>query len=98
GFLLLTTEVFRIELLGQLPCLVSHAIVRREEQPGSDVRRAHAAGSIDAWREDEADVVTVDFLPREAAYVEQRAQTDLVRSLREHREAELGDDAILASQ
>ena len=43
-------------------------------------------------------MIAVDFLAGQAAHVEQRAQTDLVRPLREHRETELGDDAILSDQ
>ena len=37
-------------------------------------------------------------LPAEAGHVEQRPQPDLVRPARQHLEAELGDDAVLADQ
>ena len=77
---------------------VGHRFVGGQQQARGDVRRAHAAGGVDARRQDEPDVVAVDLLAGEAAHVEQRAQPDLVRTLRQHAESELGDDPVLADQ
>ena len=60
--------------------------------------RAHAAGGVHARREHEADVIAVDLLAGQAADFEQRPQPDLVRTLRQHAEPELGDDPVLADQ
>ena len=94
----LPADVLAVELFGQRPRLVAQRLVGRQQQPGRDVRRAHAAGGVDPRREHERDVVAVDGLARQAADVEQRAQADLVRSPRQQVEAELGDDAVLADE
>ena len=63
--------------------LVGHALRRTASSSRvGDVRRAHAAGGVDARRQHEADVIAVDRLAGQAGDVEQRAQADLVRSLR----------------
>ena len=97
-FFHLATHVFGVELLGQPARFLGHAFVGRQQQAGSDVGRAHAAGRVDAGREHEADVITVDLLAGKAADIEQGAQPDFVRPLRQHSEPQLGDDAILAGQ
>ena len=86
--LLLAAEVLGVELLGERRAL-RRAIASSDgqQQPGGDVRRAHAAGGVDARREHEADVIAVDLLAGQAADVEQRSQPDLVRTLRQHRRA-----------
>ena len=98
GFLLLAPEILRVELLGQPARFVGHRLVGGQQQSRGDIWRAHAAGGIDAGSEHEADVIAVDLLAGEAADVEQRTQPDLVRTLRQHGEAELGDDPVFARQ
>ena len=98
GFFLLPLDVLAIELQRQLPHLLGQRLVVGEQQARRDVRRAHAAGGVDARREHEADVIAVDRLAGQAADVEQRAQADLVRPAGQQIEAELGDDAVLADQ
>ena len=96
--LLLAAEVLVIELLGQRPRLVTHGLVGRQQQPRRDVGRAHAPRGVDARREDEADLVAVDRLARQARRLEQRAQSDGVRSAAERGEPEPRDDAVLADE
>ena len=90
--------VLGLELFGQAARLVRHALVGGQQQARRDVGRAHAARGVDARREHEGDVVAVDLFAGQAGDVEQRAQADLVRPLRQHLQPELGDDAILADQ
>ena len=98
GFFLLTPEILRVELLGQLARLVGHGVVGCQQESRGDVRRAHSTCGVHARSEHETDVIAVDFLAGETAHLEQRTQTDLVRSLGKHAETELGDHAVLASQ
>jgi hypothetical protein len=81
GFFLLTTNVLRVELLGELSGFGAHRFVRGQEQTRGNVRRAHAPGGVHPGSEYEPDVIAVDFLAREPAHVEQRSQADLVRPL-----------------
>ena len=85
-------------MLGQGPGLLPHRLVRCEEQPGGDVGRAHAPSGIDPRSDDEPDVIAVDLAPRQAADVEQRPKSNLVRALRQHAESELGNDTVLPRQ
>ena len=78
--------------------LVAHRLAGGEQQPGRDVRRAHAPGGVDARRDHERDLVAVDRLAGEAGRVEQRAQPDGVRPEAERRQAEPRDHAVLADQ
>ena len=78
--------------------LVPGALVGGEQQPRGDVRRGHAAGGVDARRQQEADVEAVERLAGQARSVEQRPQPDRVLVLRQALEAEPGDDAVLADQ
>ena len=50
GLLLLAPEVLAVELLGERARLVGHRFVGRQQQPGGDVGRAHAAGGVHARR------------------------------------------------
>ena len=74
------------------------ALVGSEQQPRGDVGRAHAPGGVDARREQEPDVIAVDRLAGEAGCVEQRAQADRVRPLRQRRQAVPRDHAVLADE
>ena len=87
-----------IELHRQRPHLLRHRLVGGQQEPRRDVRRAHAAGRVDARRQHERDVIAVDRLPGQAGHVEQRAQADLVRAARQQVEADLRDDAVLADE
>ena len=98
GFFVLALEVLVVQLLREPARLLLERVVGREQQPGRDVRRAHAAGRVDARREHERDLIAVDGLAGQAAAVEQRAQADGVRSRAQRREAEPRDDAVLADQ
>ncbi len=95
---LASARVLDLELFGEAARLVGHPLVGGQQQPRRDVGRAHAAGGVDPRREHEGDVVAVDLLAGQAGGVEQRAQADLVRSLRQHLQAELGDHAVLADE
>ena len=98
GLFLLTPDVLRIELLGELSGLGAHRFVRGQQQARGDVRRAHTSGGVHSRGEHEADVIAVDLLAGEPAHVEQRSEPDLVRPFREHLEPELGDHTVLAGQ
>ena len=96
--LLAAARVLGLELVGKRLGFVGHRFVGREQQPRGDVRRAHAAGGVDARRDHEADVIAVDRLSGQAGGFEQRAQADLVRPLGQHLQPELRDDAVLANE
>ena len=98
GFLGLALEVLLVQLLGEPARFVARRFVGREQQAGRDVGRAHAAGGVDARREDEPDVVAVDRLAGQPGGLEQRAQADGVPSLAQRLQAELRDHAVLADQ
>ena len=89
GLFLLASQILGIELLRQLARLPGHRLVRSKQQSGGNVWRAHPSCRVDARREHEADVIAVDLLARQPAAVQQRAQADLVRPLRQHRQSEL---------
>ena len=90
--------VLGVELLGERLSLVGQSFVGREQQARREIGAGHAAGGVHARRHHEGDVVGVDGLAGQARDVEQRAQADLVRALRELLEAELGDDAVFADE
>ena len=98
GLFSLAPSVFDVQLFRQRACLVAQGLVGGQQQPCRDVRRTHAASSVHARREDEADVITVDGLPGQAGRVNERTQPDLVRSAREPVEAELRDHTVLTHQ
>ena len=97
-FFLATLRVLGVELLGQAARLVRHPIVGCQQQACRDVGCAHAAGRVDPRRHHEGDVIAVDLLACKPGDFEQCTEADLVRSLRQHLQAELGDDAILTDQ
>jgi len=97
-FFLLAAQVLGVEQRGQLPRLVPHRFVRCQQQPRGNIRRAHAPGGVDARRQHEADVITVDLLAGQAAHVEERAQPHAVRPPGQQAEAQFGDDAVLADE
>ncbi len=82
-FLFLALRVLDVELLGEPAGLVPGSLVRGEQQPGGDVRRGHAAGRVDARRQQEADVEAVERLAGQSRPVEQRPQPDRVLVLRQ---------------
>ena len=66
GLLLLPPQVLVVELLREAARFVAHRFVGGQQQPRGDVRRAHAAGGVDARREHERDVIAVDGLAGQA--------------------------------
>ena len=78
--LLLPPGVFVAELLRERARFFPQRFVGREQQAGRDVGRAHAPGGIDARRQHESDVITVDRLAGQAGGVEQRPEPDGVGS------------------
>ncbi len=94
----LPPRVLLAELLGEPADLLQLRLVAGQEQARGEVGRAHAAGGVDARRDDEGHMEAVDDLVLQARRLEQRAQAHRVRPLREALEPELGDDAVLADQ
>ena len=98
GLLLLAAEVLVVQLLRQSARFALHRVAGREQQPGRDVRRTHPPGGVDARRDHEGDLIAVDRLAGEPRRVEQRAQSDGVRTEAERRQPEPRDHPVLANQ
>ena len=94
----LPPDVLAVELPGQLLRLRGHRLVGRQQQPRGDIRARHPAGRIHPRRDLKRHVAAVDGLAGQSRHLDQRAQADLVRPLRQQVEAELRDDAVLAHE
>ena len=94
----LPPHVLAVELPRQILRFRRHRLVGRQQQPRGDVRARHPARGVHARRDLKRHMAAVDRLAGQAGHFDQRAQTDLVRSLRQQVEAELRDDAILSDE
>ncbi len=95
---LLPPHVLAVELPGQILRLRGHRLVGRQQQTRGDIRARHPARGVHPRRDLKRHVAAVDRLAGQSRHLDQRAQADLVRPLRQQVEAELRDDAVLADE
>ena len=99
GLLLAPAQVFRVELLGELPRLAGQAPVRCEQETRRQVRRIHPPGRVYAGRQYETHFFAANLvLPRQAAHVQQRLQPDRVGAAAQPLQAQTRNHPVLPGE